>query len=175
MNRALFLDRDGVINEEKDYLYKIKDFEFIDGVFEACQYFQKKGYMIFIITNQSGIARGIYTEYDYKTLTDWMLKEFLKKSIAITKVYHCPHHPDITGFCLCRKPQPKMIIDAQKEFNLDLKKSILVGDKMSDINAGLSAGISHNYLIETGHPIAKNNNRNVVILKNLTYLKKVVL
>ncbi|MCK4442306.1 MAG: D-glycero-beta-D-manno-heptose 1,7-bisphosphate 7-phosphatase, partial [Sulfurovaceae bacterium] len=153
MNKALFLDRDGVINKEKNYLYKIEDFEFIDGVFETCRYFQKKGYLIIIITNQAGIARKKYSENDFKILTDWMLKEFENKDIKILKVYHCPHHPDFSGECECRKPKPKMILDAQNEFNIDLKKSILIGDKNSDIEAGLNAKIGNNYLITTGDKI----------------------
>ena len=98
--KALFLDRDGVINKEKDYLYKIEDFEFIDGVFETCQYFQSKGHIIIIITNQAGIARGKYSEKDYEILTEWMKNEFIKKDIKITQVYHCPHHPNYSGECV---------------------------------------------------------------------------
>jgi len=156
MNKALFLDRDGVVNKEKNYLYKIEDFEFIDGVFETCRYFQDKGYLIIIITNQAGIARNIYTEDDYQVLTKWMIKEFDKENIKISKVYHCPHHPDFSGECECRKPKPKMIFDAQKEFDIDLKNSILVGDKNSDIEAGIKAGIKMNYLVKTGHEIVEN-------------------
>ncbi len=156
MNKALFLDRDGVVNKEKDYLYKIEDFEFIDGVFETCRYFQDKGYLIIIITNQAGIARGKYTEKDYQVLTKWMIREFDKENIKISKVYHCPHYPDFSGICECRKPNPKMILDAQKEFNIDLVNSILVGDKNTDIEAGIKAGIKMNYLVRTGHKIDSN-------------------
>ena len=156
MNKALFLDRDGVVNKEKNYLYKIEDFEFIDGVFETCKYFQDRGYLIIIITNQAGIARGKYTEKDFEILTKWMIKEFEKENIKISKVYHCPHHPDFNCECECRKPKPKMILDAQKEFNIALSNSILVGDKNSDIEAGIKAGIHQNYLITTGHKIDKN-------------------
>ena len=156
MNKALFLDRDGVINKEKNYLYKIEDFEFIDGVFETCRYFQEQGYLIIIITNQAGIARGKYTENDFDILNRWMLKEFQKENVIISKVYHCPHHPDFSGECECRKPKPKMILDAKDDFNLDLNKSILVGDKNTDIEAGINAGIKNNFLITTGHVI-KNN------------------
>lgn len=169
MNKALFLDRDGVINKEKDYLYKIEDFEFIDGVFKTCRYFQNKGYLIIIITNQAGIARGKYTEKDYQVLTNWMLKEFGKEGIKISKVYHCPHHPDFTGECECRKPKPGMILKAQKEFNIDLENSILVGDKNSDIETGINAGIHQNYLITTGHKIDENV-FNVKIIDNLQKL-----
>ncbi len=166
MNKALFLDRDGVINKEKNYLYKIEDFEFIDGVFETCRYFQKQRYLIIIITNQAGIARGKYAEEDYKLLTNWMIKEFEKENIKISKVYHCPHHEDFSGECKCRKPNTGMILNAQKEFNINLSNSILVGDKNSDIEAGINAKIGKNYLIATGHKI-KNNKFNVKILNNL--------
>ena len=155
-NKAIFLDRDGVINKEKNYLYQIKEFEFIDGVFEACKYFQSLGYLIIIITNQAGMARGMYTEKDFESLTKWMVKEFKKKNVLISKVYHCSHHPEFSGNCECRKPKPGMISNAQKEFNIDLTKSILVGDKNSDIEAGLSAGVRMNFLIQTGHDIKKN-------------------
>lgn len=170
MNKALFLDRDGVVNKEKNYLYKIEDFEFIDGVFETCKYFQDRGYLIIIITNQAGIARGKYTEKDFKILNKWMIQEFENENIKISKVYHCPHHPDFTGECECRKPKPKMILDAQKEFNIALSNSILVGDKNSDIEAGIKAGIHQNYLITTGHKIDKNV-FDVKIIDNLQELK----
>ena len=171
MNKALFLDRDGVVNKEKNYLYKIEDFEFIDGVFETCRYFQDRGYLIIIITNQAGIARGKYTEKNYQVLTKWMIREFDKENIKISKVYHCPHHPDFSGECECRKPKPKMILDAQKEFDIDLENSILVGDKNSDIEAGINAGVKLNYLITTGHKISENK-FGVDILENLTSLIK---
>ena len=170
MNKALFLDRDGVINKEKNYLYKIEDFEFIDGVFETCKYFQNKGYLIVVITNQAGIARGKYTEEDFDILTNWMIKEFAIENIKISKVYHCPHHPDFSGECECRKPKPKMIFNAQKELDIDLTKSILVGDKNSDIETGLNAGVEMNFLIQTGHSIKKNK-FNIEILNNLIALK----
>lgn len=156
LSKALFLDRDGVINIEKNYIYKISDFEFIDGVFETCKYFQDKGYLIIIITNQAGIARDLYTKDDFNILTDWMLEKFNKECIKITDVYYCPHHPKFTGECQCRKPNPGMILDAQKKYNIKLDDSILVGDKISDINAGINAGITKNYLISTGHKIDDN-------------------
>ena len=147
-NKALFLDRDGVINIEKNYVHQIKDFDFIEGIFELCRKFQSKGYLIFIVTNQAGIARGYYTLDDYNILTSWMLKEFEEQKIIISNVYHCPHHPDFNGKCLCRKPNTKMLNDAKNEFNLDFKKSILIGDKLSDIECGKNAGIGTNILIK---------------------------
>jgi len=153
MNKALFLDRDGVINVEKDYLYKIEDFEFIDGVFELCIHYQELGYLIFVVTNQSGIARGYYNEEDFTKLSVWMSKEFLKHNIKIKKVYHCPHHPDISGDCSCRKPKPGMLLQASKEFNIDLANSLIVGDKERDIEAGLNAGLRESYLFDESKTI----------------------
>ena len=145
MPRALFLDRDGIVNIEKNYVHQIKDFEFIPEVFETINLFQKHHFLIFIITNQAGIARGYYSESQYQTLTRWMLEQFTEKNISISRVYHCPHHPNEN--CQCRKPKPGMILQAQKEFNLNLKESYLIGDKESDIEAGIHAGIGHNFLI----------------------------
>jgi D-glycero-D-manno-heptose 1,7-bisphosphate phosphatase len=169
MKKALFLDRDGVINKEKNYLYKIEDFEFVDGVFETCRYFQEKGYLLIIVTNQAGIARGKYTEQDYQILTDWMLAEFEKQGIMIRKVYHCPHHPEFTGECECRKPKPGMLIEAKKEFDIDMSNSIMVGDKNSDIEAAINSGIQNKYLVLTGHKILENK-FHVEILDNLKRL-----
>ena len=151
MKKALFLDRDGVINIEKDYLYKIDDFEFIDGIFELCQYYSDLDYEIIVVTNQSGIARKYYSQEDFNTLTSWMSKEFSKHNINLTRVYNCPHHPSITGECLCRKPNPGMLLNAKKDFDIDLEKSIIVGDKERDIEAGINAGLTETYLFnETG-------------------------
>ena len=145
--RALFLDRDGTINVEKDYVYRIGDFEFIAGIVELIKTYYKQDYLIFIITNQAGIARGYYTENDYRILTEWMLNEFKKLGIEISGVYHCPHHPDFTGPCNCRKPMPGLISNAISEFNLDAVGSVLIGDKKSDILAGINAGIGKNLYI----------------------------
>ena len=128
-NKALFLDRDGVINKEINYLYKIDDFVFNKGIFRICKHFSLNGYKIIIITNQAGIARGYYDIDDFKILNNWMIKQFLKRKIKIDAVYFCPHHPDFTRESNCRKPNPGMIFKAQKEYNIDLSKSILIGDK----------------------------------------------
>ncbi len=148
MRKALFLDRDGIINIEKDYLFKISDFEFIDGIFNLCTHYQSLGYLIFVVTNQSGIARGYYSQNDFNILTSWMIKEFSKKDIFISHVYFCPHHPDITGKCDCRKPNPGMLLEAQKEFNINMKDSILIGDKERDIQAAINAGLKETYLFD---------------------------
>lgn len=145
--KALFLDRDGVINIEKNYLYKAEDFEFIDGVFELCKHFQSLGFIIIVITNQSGIARGYYSENDFLKLSSWMVDEFKKQGITISRVYHCPHHPDFSGECECRKPKNGMVLKAQKDFDIDLKSSVLVGDSESDIEAAISSNITQTYLL----------------------------
>jgi len=102
--KAIFLDRDGVINKEVGYLHKSKDFKFIDGVFEACKYFQSTGYKLVVITNQSGIARGLYKEEDFHQLTKWMLEQFTNQGIKILDVFFYPHGPE--SACSCHKPQP---------------------------------------------------------------------
>lgn len=151
--RALFLDRDGVINIDKGYVYKIADFEFIEGIFDVCQYFQNQGFLIFVVTNQSGIARGYYTEEDFALLTAWMLLQFKEQGIAITKVYHCADHPDITGPSERRKPNPGMLLEAAKEFEIDLTTSVMIGDKESDREAAKRAGLKQIIKVETNKPI----------------------
>lgn len=144
---ALFLDRDGVINIEKNYLHKKEDVEFIEGIFELCRYYQAKGYLIVVVTNQSGIARGYYSERDFATLTFWMIEVFAREGIEISQVYHCPHHPEISGECDCRKPQPGMLLKAAKELHIDLEHSVLVGDSERDIEAAQRAGVKESYLL----------------------------
>lgn len=161
-HKAVFLDRDGVINKEVNYLHKIEDFVFIDGVIEACQQFVVAGYKIIVITNQAGIARGFYTENDFKRLNSWMVSEFAKHNVPITAVYYCPHHAKegkapYNIQCNCRKPAPGMILQAQQEHNIDVKNSLLFGDKVSDIGAGKAAGVGTNILLESGHKLSSND------------------
>ncbi len=162
MKKALFLDRDGVVNVEKDYLYKIEDFEFINGIFELCRYYENMGYLIFVVTNQSGIARKYYTQKDFITLSNWMSKEFLKHGIEISKVYHCPHHPDISGECSCRKPKSGMLLEAKNEFEIDMKNSIIIGDKERDIEAGLNAGLRETYLLDESRSVTSSKATKIV-------------
>lgn len=150
MNKALFLDRDGVINIDKGHVYLRENFEFSEGIFDLTRKYYNSGYLILVITNQAGIAKGIYTEEDFINLSVWMVEQFQKKGIIISKVYHCPHHPDITGECSCRKPKPGMIIQAVKEFDLDLSKSVVIGDMESDLQAGRSAGVPETNLVLAG-------------------------
>lgn len=138
MVKAIFLDRDGVINLDVGYVYKIDDFKFIEGVIESLKLFQELGYKLFIVTNQSGIGRGFFQEEDYHNLTNWYLEELEKEGLNICEVYFCPHTP--FDNCDCRKPSPKYLFDATKKHNLDLSKSIMIGDKESDIECGKRAG-----------------------------------
>ncbi|WP_068546858.1 D-glycero-beta-D-manno-heptose 1,7-bisphosphate 7-phosphatase [Thalassotalea crassostreae] len=152
MNKALFLDRDGIINIDHGYVYQADQFEFVEGIFELCQHAQAKGFQIIVITNQSGIARGMYGEEQFLKLTDWMKKEFLERQVNITDVYFCPHHPTkgnehykIT--CDCRKPAPGMLIKAAKKHNINFSESFFVGDKVSDMQAAEAAGIENRILV----------------------------
>jgi len=146
LQRACFLDRDGVINVDEGYVGTIDRFRFIPGIFEALQKLQQRGFRLIVVTNQSGIARGYYTQADYEKVTRYMLEEFAKRGIKITAVYHCPHHPD--EGCDCRKPKPGMIERAACEYDIDLASSWLVGDKMSDIEAAQRAGIKNVVLLD---------------------------
>jgi len=143
--KALFLDRDGIINIDHGYVSKIEDFKFTDGIFDLIRLFSDAGYLIFVVTNQSGIGRGYYSEEDFTTLTDWMIKEFKKKELKIEKVYYCPHSPE--DKCHCRKPQTGMIEQALEEQPLDLAHSWLIGDKQSDIDLARNAGIGQSIYI----------------------------
>nr|WP_263326538.1 HAD family hydrolase [Neobacillus sp. Marseille-Q6967] len=155
MNRAVFLDRDGVINYDDHYVYKIEDIRFIEGIFELLIYLQNKGYLLIIITNQAGIGRGYYTEQEFKTLTNWMLGKFKQQGIHLQKVYYCPYHPNCgigqyKRDSFYRKPNPGMILLAKREWDIDLSKSLLIGDKETDIEAGINAGIPLNILFRPG-------------------------
>ena len=172
MNKALFIDRDGVINIEKNYLYKVEDFEFINGVFDALRYSEENGFLNIIITNQSGIARGYYDEHDYATLTEWMVAQFARNGVKISKVYHCPH--DEKSLCECRKPKHGMILKAKDEFDIDLEASWLVGDKESDIMAGVNAGIGHLILSRSGHKVDASSTKAEFVADSIADLPKIL-
>ncbi len=156
-NKAIFLDRDGVINIDKQYVSKIKDFQFKNGIFELLKYLQKLGYKLIVVTNQSGIGRGYYSQKDFEILTRWKIEELKKRGIVIDDVFFCPHAPEL--LCECRKPKAKMLLDAQKKFNIDLKNSWMIGDKKSDIEAGKNAGVGKTILV-LGHSMTRNENAN---------------
>ncbi len=146
MNKALFLDRDGVINVNHGYVHLASDFEFIHGIFELVQRANEQGYKVIVVTNQSGIGRGMYTETDFELLSAWMVSQFANKNAVIDDVLFCPHHPQAKleqyrQVCECRKPMPGMLTTAAAKHDINLASSMMVGDKLSDIEAAINAGL----------------------------------
>ena len=170
--KTIFLDRDGVVNKEVRYLYRLSDFEFIDGVFDACLYFQKLSYKIIIISNQSGIARGYYNENDYQKLTEWMLGQFNDNGINILDIFYCPHSPE--SLCECRKPKPGMLIEAEYKYNISMKDSWMIGDKETDIKAANLAGITNTILVRSGHLVDKSNSKSKFTIDSIKQSNKVI-
>jgi D-glycero-D-manno-heptose 1,7-bisphosphate phosphatase len=167
-SRALFLDRDGVINVNHGYVHTVNNFEFIDGIFNLARTAYTNGFKIVVITNQSGIGRGLYSEQQFDQLTSWMCKEFLNAGAPIEKVYFSPYHPTeglgkYKKDDFSRKPNPGMILQAQHELDLNLSDSILIGDKDSDIQAGMAAGIGLNILFDYERPLEKIAQKSHVI------------
>ena len=146
--KAVFLDRDGVINKDFGYVGNVDRFEFKEGIFELLKFLQDKGFTLFVVTNQSGIARGYYREEDFHKLMQYMIRELKKRGIEIKDYNFCPHHPDITGECECRKPKPGMILELAKKYNINLDNSIIIGDSVSDVEAAKNAGIKKAYLVK---------------------------
>lgn len=146
MRKVLFLDRDGVINKDVSYLYKIADLQWVDGAKEALKLAHDAGYELIVVTNQSGVARGYYKETDVQILHDFMGNELFKAGAPILHFYYCPHHKDGTieryaVDCNCRKPKPGMILQAIKDFDVDVEHSLLIGDSQRDVDAAEAAGV----------------------------------
>jgi D-glycero-D-manno-heptose 1,7-bisphosphate phosphatase len=156
LQRALFLDRDGVINIDRHYVHAREDFVFQDGIFELARVAAKAGLLIVIVTNQSGIARGKYSEADFQLLTDWMCGVFASEGAPVARVYHCPCHPDFPdpvldlAYGTWRKPQPGMLLQASADLGIDLAASVMIGDQWSDAQAAFAAGLKH--MIIVGEP-----------------------
>jgi D-glycero-D-manno-heptose 1,7-bisphosphate phosphatase len=151
---ALFLDRDGVINVDHGYVHRVNHFEFLPGIFDLVRSAKALGWACVVVTNQAGIARGYYSEEDFAALTGWMLQRFAEQGAPLDAVYHCPTHPDASiehyrSDSTMRKPGPGMLLLARDELALDLPRSVLVGDKASDILAGQSAGVGLNLLLRS--------------------------
>jgi len=172
MDKVVFLDRDGVINVEKNYLYKIEDFEFIKGVFESLQYLQNLGYKLVIITNQSGIGRGYYTKEQYDKLTLWIKKEFTRNNINITEIFCCPHGPE--EGCDCRKPKIGMIQQASAILDIDYENSWIVGDKSSDIQTGINANICNTIQVKTGHSFDEKSSKALYIINSIEQIPTII-
>ncbi len=155
MKPAVFLDRDGVINVDTGYVGNVDDFEFIEGVIPALKLLKQKGYQLVVVTNQSGIARGYFTEDEFMALTEWMDWSLADLGIDLDGIYYCPHHPDakIEEYreeCDCRKPQPGMFNSAREFLKIDMGASYMVGDKVSDLKAAQAAGVGTCYLVRSG-------------------------
>ncbi|MFD2097561.1 D-glycero-beta-D-manno-heptose 1,7-bisphosphate 7-phosphatase [Corallincola platygyrae] len=160
MQKAVFLDRDGVINVDHGYVHEIASFEFVEGVLDAARNLYQQGYLLVVVTNQSGIARGYYDESQFHQLTEWMKSEFQKAGAPLTAVYCCPHHPkgEIAKYaieCQCRKPEPGMLKRAADEHNISLGSSYMVGDKADDMRAAIAAGLKGQFLVRTGKSVTK--------------------
>ena len=157
LRRAAFLDRDGVINKDKAYVHKWDDFEFVPGAIEGLLKLQNAGYALVIVTNQSGLARGYFTEDQYQALNDKLHEYLANHGVTIDGIFHCPHHPEgklqsLTKICECRKPAPGLVIKAAHQLGLDLSNSILIGDKQSDIDAARAAGLGRAYRVDSDNP-----------------------
>lgn len=171
MTKAVFLDRDGIINVDGHYVHKIEDFQFMDGIFDFCRAAKEKGYLLIVFTNQSGIARGYYTEEDFLELTDWMCARFREEGAPIDRVYYCPVHPTkgIGKYkieSIDRKPNPGMLLKAKEDYDIDMAASVVLGDKDSDIEAGKRAGVG--ILLQLPGEYGCAIQQNVHVLHSLT-------
>lgn len=171
MKRAVFLDRDGTVNMEKNHLYKSEYWEWIPGVREAIKGFNELGFAVIVVTNQSGIARGMYNAEDVNRLHSFVDSQLLEFSAHIDGYYFCPHHPDFgeNRNCSCRKPKPGLLIKAGKEHGIDFSRSFTIGDKISDALAGLAAGTGA-ILVATGHGASERrslNNERIRVAEDL--------
>lgn len=160
-NKAIFLDRDGVVNVDVQYAHRPEQIRFVDGIFDFCRSAKAEGYLLVIVTNQAGIGRGLYSEDQFRNLMDWIFAQFEARGVSLDGFYFCPHHPvhgvgEYKKSCDCRKPKPGMILRAARHLDIDVSRSILIGDKQSDIDAAVAAGVAHAVLFEGQFPILKD-------------------
>ncbi|MGL9724111.1 D-glycero-beta-D-manno-heptose 1,7-bisphosphate 7-phosphatase [Sodalis sp. (in: enterobacteria)] len=159
---AIFLDRDGTINADNGYVHEIDDFQFIDGVIEAMQELKKMGFALVVVTNQSGLARGLFSEEQFMRLTEWMDWSLADRDVDLDGIYFCPHHPQaaveaLRQECDCRKPKPGMLLDAQRHLHIDMASSYMVGDKLDDMLAGKAAGVGTGVLVRSGKAVTEQS------------------
>lgn len=170
--KVVFLDRDGVLNQEVNYLCEIRDFSYTDRCVEGLGALRELGYELIVVTNQAGIARGYYGESQYHSLTDWYLNDLSERGIDILDVIHCPHHPEgvvpnFTFQCSCRKPKPGMLNHMANKHNIEMASSVMVGDKLSDVQAASAAGVGLRFLVKTGHPLPQEVEPATCILNDM--------
>ena len=158
--RAAFIDRDGVLNAERGFVHRIEDFELLPGALEALEALQRAGYRRVVVTNQSGIARGLYTEADFERLMGDVRARLRAEGITFDAVEYCPHLPDAPlpeyrRACECRKPEPGMLLKAIRTLDIDPGASFLVGDRISDVQAGRAAGVAQCFLVRSGYGLSE--------------------
>lgn len=173
---AVFLDRDGTVNIEKHHLFKIKDWEWIEGSKQAIHALKSYGYKIVIVSNQGGIGRGKYLPEDVNILHRFVDKELAAYGTSIDAYTFCPHHPNFTGECHCRKPSPYMLLHAAKKLNIDLSLSWMIGDKLIDTEAGLKAGVRP-ILVRSGYGKKEEpfTRESVIVANNLLDASELIL
>ena len=178
MKKAVFLDRDGTLNIDHGYVHKIDDFQFIKGSIDALKELKEMGYLLVLVTNQSGIARGYFSEDQFLQLTEWMDWSLADRGVDLDGIYYCPHHPEGKGEykedCACRKPKSGMLLEAIKALKIDPAQSIMVGDKIEDLKAGIGAKVRTNILVRTGKAITEEGeNLSDYVLDSITDLPRV--
>ena len=176
-NKAIFLDRDGTINIDHGYVHQIDDFQFIEGVIDTLRQLKKKGYLLVIVTNQSGIARGYFSEAQFLQLTEWMDWSLAEQDVDLDGIYYCPHHPEGKGEfkqqCDCRKPEAGMFLQAIRDLKIDPAQSVMVGDKLEDLLAAEKAGVKTKVLVRTGKTVtAEGESKADYVLNSLVELPR---
>ena len=179
MNKAIFLDRDGTLNVDHGYVHQIDDFQFIEGSIEALQELKNMGYLLVLVTNQSGIARGYFSEDQFLSLTEWMDWSLADRGVDLDGIYYCPHHPEGKGEfkqdCDCRKPKGGMLLQAIKELHIDPARSFMVGDKVEDLQAAVAAKVRSKILVKTGKPVTKEGEELAdFVLESIADLPRIV-
>ena len=156
--KVAFLDRDGVINKERNYVHKVEDFEYTNNCIAGLKILVELGYELIVVTNQAGIGKGYYDRSDYNKLTLWLQRDLKNHGVVLRDIFYCPHHPDASlpeykKVCSNRKPQPGMFLTAKRKYDIRMSESIVIGDKISDIEAGEAAGVGRGILVKSGHPL----------------------
>jgi len=170
--KVAFLDRDGVINKEINYLHKIEDFSYTVNCISGLKKLNGLGFELIVVTNQAGLAKGIFSEKDFQTFSEWLLRDLASHGVELCDYIFCPHHPEgvIQRYsidCDCRKPKPGMLTSARKKHKINMQDSILIGDKISDIQAAKRAGVGRSYLVASGHELNANDHLIAPVCTNL--------